>query len=173
EDGMKAVLIKKEALKEVTVYEQTYKKIQADKMPDSIIRRTRTAKAIMDCLISDCIETSRKVIANSDIKSVEDIYKKSENLICLSKEKETSLARLEDFLLNNFYLHDELQKNAAKIKNWLGDLFKILCEKPELMPKYYQLMMDQSGIQRTVCDYISGMTDRFCLNTLEKFRTLT
>jgi dGTPase len=36
------------------------------------------------------------------------------------------------------------------------------------MPGYFQKLADEEGLQRTVCDYIAGMTDRYCLNLLER-----
>jgi len=31
-------------------------------------------------------------------------------------------------------------------------------------------LIDKEGLQRTVCDYIAGMTDRFCLKMLEEIQ---
>ena len=36
------------------------------------------------------------------------------------------------------------------------------------MPGYFQRFIPQQGLQRAVCDYIAGMTDRFCLKMLEE-----
>jgi len=54
-----------------------------------------------------------------------------------------------------------------KVEDWLSLLFKRLCQKPQLMPGYFQRFVPEQGLQRTVCDYIAGMTDRFCLKMLE------
>ena len=47
-------------------------------------------------------------------------------------------------------------------------LFERLCQKPGLMPGYFQRFIASEGLQRTVCDYIAGMTDRFCHKTLNE-----
>jgi len=44
----------------------------------------------------------------------------------------------------------------------------MICEKPSLMPRYFQNLAEKQGTERIVCDYIAGMTDRFCLKMLEK-----
>jgi len=36
------------------------------------------------------------------------------------------------------------------------------------MPGYFRRFIPDQGLQRTVCDYIAGMTDRFCLKLLEE-----
>jgi dGTPase len=75
---------------------------------------------------------------------------------------------MEEFLLHNFYLNKSLLQTSGKVKDWLGRLFERLCQQPGLMPGYFQRLAEKEGRQRTVCDYIAGMTDRFCLKTLEE-----
>jgi dGTPase len=65
-------------------------------------------------------------------------------------------------------MHKSLIETANKVRIWLGELFERLCRKPELMPGYFQRFIPEQGLQRTVCDYIAGMTDRFCLKMLEE-----
>jgi len=66
------------------------------------------------------------------------------------------------------YMHPELIKTSEQTETWLRDLFKKLCGKPELMPQHYQQLISADGIERTVCDYIAGMTDRFCTSILRE-----
>jgi dGTP triphosphohydrolase len=35
------------------------------------------------------------------------------------------------------------------------------------MPSYYRSFIAEHSLHRVVCDYIAGMTDRYCLKTLE------
>ncbi len=86
----------------------------------------------------------------------------------LSAKNNVKLTELEKFLLENFYQHKSLAKTAEKVKIGLEQLFETLCGKPQLMPGYFQRLAAKEGLQRTVCDYIAGMTDRFCLKMLEE-----
>ena len=56
----------------------------------------------------------------------------------------------------------------ARVQDWLGSLFTVLCKDPKRMPHYYQHMIETEGLERVVCDYIAGMTDRFVLSLYEK-----
>jgi len=167
EDGLRAGLIKSEQL-DLEIVKRAESQINAETIKDRTIRRTRTAKAIIDMLVSDCLETSKKTLAEANVKSLDDVYSSSENLISISAESEAKLTMLEDFLMQNFYMHPALIQTAEKVRNWLRELFEKLCNKPELMPGYFQRFIPDHGLQRTVCDYIAGMTDRFCLNLLNK-----
>jgi dGTPase len=167
EDGLRAGLIKSELLN-LEIVKRAESQINADAIKDRTIRRTRTAKAIIDMLVSDCLETSKKTLAETKVKSVSDIYTSSQDLISISANSEEKLAEMESFLMRNFYMHPSLIQTADKVKNWLQTLFEKLCKEPQLMPGYFQSFISDQGLQRTVCDYIAGMTDRFCLNLLKK-----
>jgi dGTPase len=135
---------------------------------DKTILRTRTAKNIIDKLVGDCIDTSKKTIAKAGIKTVDDVYAQSENLIALSAQSKARLVELEEFLFAKFYQHKSLLQTSGKAKDWLGRLLERLCQQPALMPGYFQKLAEKEGLKRTVCDYIAGMTDRFCLKMLEE-----
>ncbi|MBI4244542.1 MAG: deoxyguanosinetriphosphate triphosphohydrolase, partial [Planctomycetes bacterium] len=41
-------------------------------------------------------------------------------------------------------------------------------KNPVQLPPQYQMFVSQDGIQKAVCDYISGMTDRYAQNEVKK-----
>jgi dGTPase len=168
EDGMRARLIGAGQLKSVKIFAEAQNRINAGAIEDFTIRRTRTAKAIIDKLVGDCLEASKKILAQANPTTLDEIYAADTNLIILPPESDAELAELEKFLLQNFYLHESLLQTAAKVKGWLERLFDKLCKEPELMPGYFQSFIPQQGLQRAVCNYIAGMTDRFCLKMLEE-----
>jgi dGTPase len=168
EDGMRARLISFEQLKSVKIFAEAQNRINADSIEDYTIRRTRTAKAIIDKLVGNCLKASKKTLTQENPTTLEEIYTADTNLIMLPPESDAELAELEKFLLQNFYLHESLLETAEKVKGWLGRLFERFCKEPELMPGYFQRFIPQQGLQRAVCDYIAGMTDRFCLKILKE-----
>ncbi|MBL7152397.1 MAG: deoxyguanosinetriphosphate triphosphohydrolase [Phycisphaerae bacterium] len=168
EDGLRARLIDPAQAAAVKIVADARRRIDAETIGDSTIRRTRTAKAIIEHLVSDCIDTAQKAVAEANIKTLDDVYAHDAELIVLSEQNEAALADLEQFLLDNFYLHASLRETAEKVEKWLAALFERLSADPTLMPAYFQRFIPTHTLQRTVCDYIAGMTDRFCLNLLKK-----
>lgn len=168
EDGMRAGLIDERQLADVELFARVQKSTGVGEIDDITIRRTRTAKAIIDELASDCIVTSDKAIEQVNINKVEEIYELNENLIVQSSDEEMKLLELEKFLLQRFYCATSLIQTAADVRRWLERLFDRLCSEPGLMPGYFRRFIESEGLERTVCDYISGMTDSFCLKMLEK-----
>ena len=168
EDGLRAALINSDQLKTVEIFKQAQSRIHAAAITDIIIRRTRTAKDIIDQLVGDCIEASKKAIQRAHIRKPQDAYKIGENIIELSSDGQAKLVQLEKLLLDSFYHHSSLLETMKKVKDWLGSLFGILCGKPDLMPGYFRNFIETEGLERAVCDYIAGMTDRYCLKMLER-----
>jgi dGTPase len=95
------------------------------------------------------------------------VYGCPELLIDLSAEAETKLRELERFLYTNLYYHPKIAGQAQSIRGWLTRLFEKYSARPELMPHYYQHMIAAEGLKRIVCDYVSGMTDRYAMSMQE------
>ncbi len=168
EDGMRAGLIDAGQLKDVGLFQDAQNRIQADEIEDKTVRRTRTAKAIIDKLVGECVEQSKEAVRQAGVETLDDIYSRRESLIVLPAKSYAEMSELERFLLANFYRHPSLLSTAKKVEKWLEKLFKHLCKKPQMMPGYFQRFIQQQGLQRAVCDYIAGMTDRFCLKILKE-----
>jgi len=167
EDGMRAGLVNSSQLKNVELFAEAQSRINAETIKDPAIRRTRIAKTIIEDLVSDCIDASKKTLAKANVKTVDDVCTTSENLVILSDENDARFIELEKFLLVNFYRHKSLIQIVDKVRLWLEQLFEKFCQEPKLMPVYYRQLTNEQGLHRTVCDYIAGMTDRFCLKMLE------
>lgn len=168
EDGMRAGILHADSLKAIKTFDEAQSRINARAIEDPSIRRTRIARTIIDILVSDCIDASENAIARANVRTVHDVYATKQNLILLSDESEPKLVQLQRFLMANLYRHKSLLETRARVTGWLKRLFESLCKQPHRMPRHFQRLSAEQGVERTVCDYIAGMTDRFCLNLLEK-----
>ena len=167
EDGLRGCLIRPEQL-DIEIIRQAQNRINASAIHDSYIRHTRIAKAILDFLVSDCLNTSKNELKNANIKNISDIYNANKNLIVLSEASNAQLSELEAFLLKNLYMHPTITKTSEEVKVRLTKLFNKICNEPELMPGYFRHFIENHGLERAVCDYIAGMTDRYCLKLLDE-----
>jgi dGTPase len=166
EDGLRARLIDGNQMRHIQIYSDATKKVGVERIPDWTIRRTRTAKTITDRLVSDCIDHSRRQIAEAGIQTPYQACGRAEDLIRLSDESDAMLAELERFLYASFYHHEKLLAAAQRARGWLTELFEQLCRDPHRMPGYFRDFIPEYGWHRVVCDYIAGMTDRYCLKLL-------
>jgi dGTPase len=166
EDGLRARLISGNQMRDLDLYAEAAHRVGIERIPDWTIRRTRVAKTIMDRLVSDCIDHSRAQIAAAGITTASQACQSAADLIALSPGSERRLAALEQFLLRNFYHHETLLAAGAKAREWLTELFGQLHREPGRMPSYFRGFVPDYGLPRVVCDYIAGMTDRYCLKLL-------
>jgi dGTPase len=165
EDGMRAGLAVD--ARELAIVAEAFERIGADRIEDDSIRRTRIVKSIIDTLVSDVIETSCANIAMTKIQTLADVYGCGKCLIALSDKAGAKLAALEKFLMATVYLHPSLRETQTQVMGWLERLFSLLKENPQRMPIHYQQLIMQQGLERTVIDYIAGMTDRFCIKVAQ------
>ncbi len=75
------------------------------------------------------------------------------------------LKETEKFLLNRVYLCPQLLDTTHKVQEVISRLFARYRKEPELLPNRYLSRQTESPVDRIIGDYISGMTDRFCLKT--------
>ncbi len=168
EDGLLSGLIEEEQLETVELVAEARERIGASDIEDRVIRRTRTVKTLLDLLARDVIETSRNELQVAGLDGVEDVYTAGRSLITAAPQTLRGLEELEQFLLAHFYLHPLLKQINRKVREWIKKVFDDLCENPQRMPPYFQRMVGTQGLHRTVCDYIAGMTDRYCLSWLKE-----
>lgn len=167
EDGIRARLIDYEQLKGLDLFSEVAERQRLDRIEDYVVRRTRLSKGMLDFLAIDAIETSRAALAEAHIETWQQAAAHPEPLVKLSPSAEAGLCGLEVFLMEKMYLHPDLQASARQAGQWLRRLFGWLCGQPEAMPSYYRRLIETEGLERTVCDYIAGMTDRYCANRAE------
>ena len=72
--------------------------------------------------------------------------------------------RLRDFLFERVYRDNVAKDEEVKAKDMLAQLYVYFEEHPEKLPIDYLETISKESVGRAVCDYISGMTDRYALD---------
>ncbi len=75
---------------------------------------------------------------------------------------------LKRFLFDNLYRHHKVDKMRVKAEIFITRLFETYLQYPNLLPPKYRSRVERFGLERTVCDYIAGMTDRFALDEYKR-----
>jgi len=57
---------------------------------------------------------------------------------------------------------------AGKAERILADMFNYYRAEPTTLAKHVQVNIEDRGLERTICDYIAGMTDRFAVEEYRK-----
>jgi dGTPase len=96
-----------------------------------------------------------------DALKIDDIAGKK--LVRLRAEELKDLEAVESFLMENVYLSPLLARTSQTVQEMIAKIFHCYKNKPELLPKRYLNRQPEVPLDRTIGDYIAGMTDRFCL----------
>ena len=73
--------------------------------------------------------------------------------------------KLREFLFETVYRSPIAKGEDAKARELLIKLFEYYVRSPEKMPEQYLKNIDEEGVERCVCDFVSGMTDRYAIET--------
>ena len=84
--------------------------------------------------------------------------------IQLSPAVEKALKDLRAFMFENVYRSPVAKAEESKAKDMLQRLFEYYITHPEALPEDFHPQLSFDGMERTVCDYIAGMTDNYAVD---------
>ena len=106
-----------------------------------------THSSRINTLVCDMITTSRE-----------------EGKIILSPQVEKALQELREFMFERVYRNPVAKGEETKAREMLKRLYEYYYTHPEALPEDFQPQMSLEGMERTVCDYIAGMTDNYAVD---------
>lgn len=169
DDGLESNLINYNDLKNIAVWQDAYKEI-CKKYPDTNdeIKRYYTIRTIIDKQVSEVLNYTRENIKKHGVKSVDDVRNAQEEILTFSAGLKKENELLKKFLYNNLYTHYQVNRMNHKAYMVIKDLFKIYINNPKLLAPSTRVKLKQYPLERVVCDYIAGMTDRYAFQEHKK-----
>ena len=71
---------------------------------------------------------------------------------------------LHRYMFDSVYRNPKCKSEEAKAQEMLRKLYEHFCNNVYSMPPLYVSLAERYGKERAVCDYISGMTDRYAVD---------
>ena len=163
EDGLRANLYKIEDLQKIPVLSDiinNHKKYIKQKGIDLVIRQI--VREIINAMVKDIILNTEKNIKHRKIKSISDVLKCDEKIVYFSDAMNLFDLNIKSFLKEKMYFSKDVYKNTNKGKKIIKFLFDKIRKKPK---KFINKNIQNSNhIERSISDYIAGMTDRYAIN---------
>jgi dGTPase len=119
---------------------------------------------MIDYLVTDLVESSRRRIVDAGVTSVEEVRARREWLIALSERAAERNGDLKRYLKEKLYRHHRIERVKEKFSRILIALFERYTENPLLLPESFRARFETDGRERVICDYVAGMTDRYAMN---------
>ncbi|MBI3324120.1 MAG: deoxyguanosinetriphosphate triphosphohydrolase [Candidatus Omnitrophica bacterium] len=170
DDGLTSGLIKERELEAFALWEQARAVVES-RAPrlDPEIRKYQIIRELINRQITDLVQESTRRLAQRRIGSVDDVRRCPERLIGFSDQMQRLRQPLKSFLWDNLYHHYRVVRMADKARRLLGELFELYVRKPEQLPNTTRSRIARGeDAHRVVCDYLAGMTDRYCLEEHRK-----
>ena len=84
--------------------------------------------------------------------------------IAMSPDVEKALKDLRSFMFERVYRNPVAKGEEKKAKAMLQRLYEYYIRHPDALPEDFHPQLSFDGMERTVCDYIAGMTDNYAVD---------
>lgn len=163
DDGLRSGMITPQMLDGIALWEiltETYNwsgPLLKDLDRNSMIRN------LVGLLVTDMIHATDTRLKESGVKSALDIQRLTYNIIGYREDMQRRNRELKDFLFTKLYRHYRVVRMQVKAEHIVADLFTAYLAEPLILPDHVQQWIPGRGLERTICDYIAGMTDRYAI----------
>jgi dGTPase len=168
DDGLRSGMISPEMLDGLDLWRQLVESVGWSGGVLHQLDRTRMIRRLIGILVTDVVQATDKRIQDSGVNSPLDVQKLDHNLIGYSEPLQAPNRQLKDFLFNNLYRHHRVVRMAVKAERVLTSLFNAYVSEPDMLPIEFRQFFETRGKERTIADYLAGMTDRYAIQEYER-----
>ncbi|MFC1833308.1 deoxyguanosinetriphosphate triphosphohydrolase [Thermodesulfobacteriota bacterium] len=171
EDGIRSGFFDEHDLAELDLWQEVTRIIR-EKYPDldRDTFRYQCIRLLIDFLIRDLIKSTEENLTADSLQTSKEIIDSGTPVVSFSPQTRSWKEQLNSFLHSRFYTHHKIMRMQYKANRLLEDLFREYVRRPSQLPPGVQkrISKDEDSLERVVCDYIAGMTDRFALDEHRK-----
>ena len=174
DDGIRSGLITLDQLQAVPLFTRFCEQAQVDhaqlRQPGQSRRLMyESIRLMLSEQVFDVIAATSQAVAHSGAQSLAEV-RQCGPLVVFSAEMQQRSAQLKSFLFAHLYRHPQVVQTMAQAKEVVRALFSTYCAAPHEMQAGFALRSQSMqpatwdagpALQRSVADYIAGMTDRF------------
>jgi dGTPase len=163
DDGLRSGMITPAMLEGIALWEMLKEAFAWSGPELAELERHRMIRELVGVMVTDLVHATDERLKTSRVRSPLDIQKLDVNLVGHSDEFQRRNRELKDFLYKNLYSHYRVLRMAVKAERVISELFGAFQAEPRTLPDGMQAVLEPRGLDRTICDYIAGMTDRFAI----------
>lgn len=175
EDALMANLLSEERLTRcsLSLWNEVQSRLERDGvLEDERLRRRQTVRHLIELFNVDLIRESKKRCKELKPQSPDCLRQAPEPVICLSPKYHQEFTTLRKLLYDEVYNHPSVLVMVHKGSRILQEMFHLFLEEPKLLPLQTQRRWQEAETElekrRVLCDYLSGMTDKYAMETYKK-----
>lgn len=173
-DGLRAELFSTDELAELPILDACFAEVDKRYPGLNYYRRRHEAlRRFFGVLVEDVLNHARAVLAEVAPQSPMDIRMAGRPIIRFSQSLFEDLQVIREFLFNRMYRAPSVVVMRRDVTQVVEELFPFFLQNPGELPKQWRkdvedVTGDATALARIVSDYISGMTDRFALQSHQR-----
>lgn len=170
DDGLRSDMLTPDSLNHLALWRVAIDKASvADKDVLTDRQRHQIIRELIGYEIHRLLEHTEFTIKQYDLTDREKIINHSSYTVGYDDIMTRQNQALKDHLFQNLYHHARVMQMTVKAEWTITDLFQQFIQTPAVLPAHIHIRIPKVGLERTVCDYIAGMTDRFAIDAHQKF----
>ncbi len=137
---------------------------------DDAVRAGILDKKDIPRALTDVLGETHSRRINTMVSSVVEASRDSVT-IAMTREVQEATDALRSFLFDRVYLNPKAKAEETKAKDVVCVLFEYYVANPDRLPDRYRRRIGSSAeetVERAVADFISGMTDRYAIETYQE-----
>lgn len=168
DDGLRSGMITVSMLAGMPLWEIVVESVgwKGNELDD--LARNQIIRRLIGIEVTELVHFVEQRLKESQVHSVEELQRLPYNVVGYDEDMTRRNRELKDFLYANLYRHYRVVRMAVKAERILTELFNAYKSQPTILPKHIQGLIAERGLERTICDYIAGMTDRFAIEEYHK-----
>lgn len=168
DDGLRSGMIEPAMLSGIALWEMITEGLGLDWRTLDDLTRHEIIRELIGVEITHMVNDSNRRIEASGVKSLHELQSLPYNVIGFDEDMRKKNDELKSFLFQNMYRQYRVVRMQKKAERVLTELFNAYLEEPNMLPRQFQELIEIKGRERTVCDYLAGMTDRFAVDEYQK-----
>lgn len=173
EDGIDHGLITEEQLREIDLWQHCAALVQS-RTPHLTgdLRLRHTVNTLLSHEVEQLVAETDARLTTAGVNSADAVRRHPDRLAAYPPELARMNRQLRKFLYQNLYFHPEVASLNQRGVDALESVFVHYLAHPEELGESAAARVASEGLHRTVCDYVSGFTDRYLLEEAGRIRAL-
>ena len=170
DDGLDSGLLSEQQLRrDVVVWGRADRQVRREHgtLPDEC-RRYFIIRCLIDSQVHDVVETTEELIHDAGVQTADEVRAQSRPLVRYSPARRKLNLELRKYLYRHLYYNPEVHGPNVRAVRMLEDLFHYFLAHRSELGDIARQRGRKEGWHRAVCDYLSGMTDRYAILTHER-----
>lgn len=168
DDGLRSGMISPNMLGGFSLWEILVESVGWHESVLDELSRHRLIRRLIGMTVTDLISATSQRLMDNRVNTADQLQRLAFNVIGLSEDMNRRHRQLKDFLYNNLYRHPRVVRMQVKAEQIITDLYQAYQDEPSILPRHVQSIIEKYGLERTICDYIAGMTDRYAIEEHNK-----